>query len=184
MKSIVVPGEMICVEEEFTPLEGVYTLDGIVRASTVGIPMYDTVGRKVYVKPIKNLKRPKSGDVVIGVVDRVRDEMATVKIVGYDVASTFKHTFTGILHVSQVMDSRIQSIHDYVKLGDFVKVKILNSYIPYIVSMKDPKLGVVLAYCSRCGFQLVKAGDTLKCMRCGNIENRKISTDYMLVKGR
>ncbi|MCS7110764.1 MAG: exosome complex RNA-binding protein Csl4 [Ignisphaera sp.] len=184
MNSIVVPGEALCVEEEFMPFEGVYTLDGVVRANTIGIPIYDVVNRRIYIKPAKNPKRPKSGDIVIGVVDRIRDEMATIRIIGYDVTTTFKHTFTGILHISQVMESRAQNLYDFIKLGDFVKVKILNSYIPYIVSMKDPRLGVILAYCSKCGSQLIKTGDFLKCTKCNNTENRKLSVDYMLVKGK
>ncbi len=184
MKRVVVPGEMLCVEEEFIPFEGVYTLNGVIRANVIGIPIYDTVNRRIYIKPIKNPKKPKSGDIVIGVIDRIRDEMATIKIIGYDIITPFKHIFTGILHISQLMESRVQNLHDYIKLGDFVKVRILNNYIPYITSMKDPKLGVILAYCSKCGSQLIKIGDTLKCTKCNNIESRKISVDYMLIKGK
>ncbi|MEM0006532.1 MAG: exosome complex RNA-binding protein Csl4 [Ignisphaera sp.] len=183
-KEVVVPGEMLCVEEEFIPVEGVYTLNGVIRASIIGVPIYDIASRRVYVRPVKNLRRLKPGDIVIGVVDRVRDEMATIKIIGYDVATPLKHIYTGVLHISQVMESRVQNIYDYIRLGDFVKVKILNNYIPYMVSMKDPKLGVILAYCSKCGGTLTKVGDVLRCTRCNNIESRKASVDYMSIRGK
>jgi exosome complex component CSL4 len=183
-RKIVVPGEMLCTEEEFLPFEGVYTLNGAIRAYILGTPIYDTINRRVYIKSIKNPRRPKAGDIVIGAVEKMRDEMATTKIIGYDPSTPFKHIFTGILHISQVMETRVQSLYEYIKLGDFVKVKVLNNYIPYIVSMKDPKLGVILAYCSKCGSPLAKIGDILRCTKCNNIENRKLSIDYIFVKGK
>ena len=184
-KRIALPGESLCKEEEYLAHKGVYVDEnGTVRASTVGEPIYDNASRRVQIKPVKELKIPKAGETVIGYVDTMRDDMAFIKIIGYDIAKTFKHSFTGVLHISQVTDAKGDSLYNYVRLGDLVKVKVLNRYIPILVAAKEPRLGVILAFCSRCGNELYKDGDKLKCGVCGNTEIRKISLDYMKVKGK
>ncbi len=185
-KKIVVPGEFLCTEEEFIPYTNTYVEDGVVRATVIGKPIFDFINRRVYVKPVKDVKMPKNGDVVIGVVKQMRDEIAVIKLLGYDINKVFKHEFKGVLHVSQASNSRIQSLYEAVRLGDVVRVKILNSYIPYLVTMKDTKLGVIAAYCSKCGAPLIKEKDkeVLKCSNCGNIETRKIVPDYAFASRR
>ena len=184
-QKIVLPGDILCTEEEFISHTWTYVENGIVRALVIGKPIYDFLNRRVYVKPIKDLRMPKSNDVVIGVVEQMRDEVAVVKFLGYDLNRPLKHVFRGVLHISQASETRIESLYDVIRLGDIVKVKILNNYIPYVVTMKDPKLGVIIAYCSKCGAPLVKEKDKLRCPECGNIEQRKIALDYVYVsKGR
>ncbi len=181
--NIVLPGEKLCVEEEYIPSVGTYGEDGIVRAAIIGRVKYDIINRRVYIKPIKNPIIPKTGDIVIGVVKQMRDELAIINIVGYDINNLFKHSFTGILHISQIAETRIPTLYDVIRIGDIVRAKVLNNYIPILLSIKEPRLGVVQAYCSRCGSPLVKLGDKLQCSFCGNIENRKIAFDYIL-KGK
>jgi exosome complex component CSL4 len=47
--------------------------------------------------------------------------------------------------------------------------------------MKDARLGVIAAYCSRCGAPLVKEKNVLKCRVCGNTEMRKLAPDYIFL---
>jgi exosome complex component CSL4 len=84
-----------------------------------------------------------------------------------------------VLHISQATEVRIQSLYDAIRLGDVVRIKVLNSYIPFIVTMKDAKLGVIVAYCSKCGAPLIKEREVLKCRVCGNAEMRKLTPDYI-----
>ncbi|MEM0026410.1 MAG: exosome complex RNA-binding protein Csl4 [Ignisphaera sp.] len=183
---IVVPGEFLCTEEEFIAYIGTYAENGVVRAIITGHPVFDLINRRVYIKPVKDVKMPKSGDVVIGLVEQMRDEIAMIRLIGYDINKPFKHEFRSVLHISQASSSRIQSLYDVVRIGDIVRVRILNSYIPYVVTAKDAKLGVIAAYCSRCGAPLVKEKDRdiLRCSFCGNVETRKIAPDYMFVNKR
>ncbi|MEL9939746.1 MAG: exosome complex RNA-binding protein Csl4 [Ignisphaera sp.] len=183
---IVVPGEFLCTEEEFMAYTGTYVEEGIIRAVVMGRPVFDLINRRVYIKPVKDVKIPKSGDVVIGLVEQMRDEIAMIRLLGYDVNKPFKHEFRGVLHISQASNSRIQSLYDVIRIGDIIRVKILNSYIPYVVTAKDVKLGVIAAYCSRCGAPLVKEknSDALRCSSCGNVETRKIAPDYMFTNKR
>ncbi len=176
---IVMPSDYLCVEEEFMPAAGTYIDGGTIRAAVIGTPIYDILSRRVSVKPVKPLKLPKPGDVVIGVVTSVRDEVAIVKVLGFDIYNTFKNPFTGLLHISQVSETRIQNLYEAVKLGDMIKAKVLNDYIPLLLTTKEPRLGVILAYCSRCGAVLVKRDNKLVCPKCNTVENRKVSLDYL-----
>jgi len=180
-QAIVTPGDKLCVEEEFMPYTGAYVENGIIRSLIVGRPVYDIINRKVYVKPARNVRVPRNGDILLGVVEQMRDEIAMIRFIGYDINKPLKHEFRGVLHISQAAETRIQSLYDVIRLSDVVRVRVLNNYIPFVVTMKDARLGVIAAYCSRCGAPLVKEKDMLKCRVCGNTEMRKLAPDYIFL---
>lgn len=184
-KNIVLPGEPICKEEEYLAHKNVYVdIDGTIRATITGEVVFDNINRRISIKPVKELKIPKSSDIVIGYVSSMKDDIALLEIFGYDLSKTFKHTFTGVLHIFQVSETKGDNLYNHIRLGDIVKAKVLNSYIPLLITVKEPKLGVILAFCSRCGNQLYYENNHLICPICNNIENRKISIDYFLVRGK
>ncbi len=182
--NIVLPGDYLCVEEEFSPGSGTYVEDGKVRAAIIGVPSFDMASRRVNVKPFKRIALPKAGDVVVGEVTMVKDEVAVVKVLGFDLYNTFKNPLTGLLHISQITEQRISSVYEMIALGDLIKAKVLNNYLPLLLSTKDPKLGVILAKCSKCGAILVKKNDSLVCPSCRRVERRKVSMDYLAVARR
>uniref|UniRef100_A0A7C2V9L0 Exosome complex component Csl4 n=1 Tax=Ignisphaera aggregans TaxID=334771 RepID=A0A7C2V9L0_9CREN len=183
--NMVLPGDPICKEEEYLGYRNVYIDErGNVRAAVIGLVTLDKISRRVSVKPFKELRIPRAGDIVIGEVASMRDDIAFVELLGYDISKTFKHTYTSILHISQVTTARNESMYNYVRLGDLIKAKVLNDYLPLLISIKEPRLGVILAYCSRCGAQLYLNNSRLICPVCGNVEQRKLSIDYMLVRGK
>ncbi len=176
----VTPGETICVMEEFMPGDGTFEDNGIVRAALTGITQADLNSRVVIVKPrVKIPKRPLKGDIIYGVVQVVKDEFAIIKILG-DYQGTRYHTpYTGLLHISQAVDRYLDNLYEAVRVGDIIKARILSNYPPYNLTTKDHRLGVILGFCGKCGDKLIKSGqETLKCRRCGNVEHRKISSDY------
>jgi len=181
---VVMPGDYLCVEEEFLPGPGAYVDEnGIVRSLIVGTPIYDYTTRRVSVKPLKRRAMiPKQGDSVIGIVSAVKEDVAIVKVIGFDIYNPLKNPITGILHISQISEARIESVYDAVRVGDLIRAKVLNNYVPLLLSTKEPKYGVLLAYCSRCGAVLVKKGDALVCPACGGSESRKVSIDYLAVE--
>jgi exosome complex component CSL4 len=182
---MILPGDYICKEEEYIPHKYVYVDErGNIRSAVIGKVVFDTLNRRVLVKPLKDIKIPKTGDIVIGWITSMRDDVAFIKVVGYDFVKLFKHSFTAVLHISQATDSRGDNMYNYVRIGDVVKVKVLNDYLPLLVTIKEPKLGVMLAYCSRCGSALHYDGNKLICSVCGNTEQRKVSLDYILVRGK
>ncbi|RLG77956.1 MAG: RNA-binding protein [Thermoprotei archaeon] len=179
---LVLPRDNLCVEEEFMASTGTYVEDGNIYSAVVGRVVYDMNLRRVYVVPSKKVSIPSVGDVVIGQVSGGRDDIVFVKILALNLAMPFKTAFTGLLHISQVSEHRVNSIFEVLRVGDLVKAKVLSSKPPFLLSIKEPRLGVILAYCSKCGAPLVKDNDKLRCPECCNQENRRVSLDYLITR--
>ncbi len=180
------PGQPLAVIEEFIPGEGVYVENGTIYSAHLGVVDIDTTTRRLNVKPLTRTPRvPRKGDIVHGYISSIpRDDIALIKITHDEHMIPFTGTYTGILHISQAADRHPSTIHDYVRLGDVVRVQVLNNSNPYIVSIKQATLGVIAAFCSRCGAPLyrVHGQPYLVCLQCGNRETRKVAAGYIYVK--
>jgi exosome complex component CSL4 len=87
--------------------------------------------------------------------------------------------FGGILHISDVSDRYVNSMNDVCKTGDIVRAKVISEKNRiYHLSTNDNGLGILYAFCSRCGSLLEPQRYDLHCPKCGNIEKRKIAPDY------
>lgn len=176
---LVLPGDHLGVAEEFLPGPGTYELGYRIRAAMVGLVARDHVSKVVSVKPFKILRLPQQGDTVVALVTEVREDFARAKIFAVN-NTPLRYVFTGIIHATQVVDKagEAKQIHEYLRVGDIVRARVLNQSVPYLLTMRDPKLGVILASCSKCGATLRLSGDRLTCPRCGNLEKRKIAQGY------
>ncbi|MCD6324035.1 MAG: exosome complex RNA-binding protein Csl4 [Desulfurococcales archaeon] len=181
----VLPGDELCVIEEFLPGYGTFEKEGVVRAAWAGKVQVDMVARTVSVLPIKGVPRlPERNSVIYGVVAVVKDEFAIIKILKDLRGVEYPSGFTGLLHISQASDRHVKDLYEVIRVGDIVKGKVLSDHPPYNLTLREPRLGVVLAFCGECGAILKKTGpDTVKCPKCGRIEKRKLSVDYGKVKG-
>jgi len=185
----VFPGEPLCTVEEFMPGEGVYVDDGYIRAARFGQVEVDLVARRISVKPVSMKPRlPKRNSIVYGAVYAIpRDELALVKIFADERMIPYNGSFSGVLHILQVVDAPGgKSMYDFVRPGDFIRATVLSSSPPYMLSIKKSQDGVILAYCSVCGAPLyrVPGSPRLTCMRCGNEEQRRVSPLYILSSRR
>ncbi|MEM2341542.1 MAG: exosome complex RNA-binding protein Csl4 [Candidatus Bathyarchaeia archaeon] len=182
VERFIVPGEKIGVIEEFIPDYGTYVENGVIYANNVGYVSLDLASRKVFVHPLTHEVRvPKVGSVVIGYVVNVQNVIAFTRIikVGRRFLSGF---FTGVLHVSDVDVKYTRDINDALKVSDLVRAKVISDVNrTFHLTTKSENLGVILALCSKCGGTLIlksKRGKKLYCSKCGNIETRKIASDY------
>jgi len=181
----VYPGDPLCTIEEFIPGEGVYVDDeGIVRAARVGIVELDMVKRVISVKTtIPKPRLPGRNKPVYAVVAAMpREDLALVKIFADERMIPYNGFFTAVLHVSQVSDRPVRSIYEAVHPGDIVRATVTSPAAPYVVSIRRPQDGVIIAQCSVCGHDLyrVPGKQSLICPKCGNEETRKISPYYIL----
>jgi len=181
LKKLVTPGDVIGVEEEFTPITGAYIDErGFIRSQLVGIVFSDIIKKSVLVKHVRDKPLiPKPGDIVEGVVTGVSDDLVFISI--YSINNRYARSLdlTGLLHISQASSEFAPSMYELFRLGEVVRAKVLNSYHPYQLTTKDPSLGVIVAFCTRCGSVLHRKDSNLVCTRCGNVEKRKISVFYM-----
>ncbi len=181
----VLPGDDLCVIEEFLPGYGTFEKGGIVRAAWAGRVHVDMAARTISVIPYKQASEiPERNSIVYGVVIVVKDEFAILKILKDAKGNEYPSGFTGLLHISQATDRHVKDLYEVIRVGDIVKGKVLSDYPPYNLTLREPRLGVVLAFCGQCGTLLRKTGpDTVKCPKCGRVEKRKLSIDYGKVKG-
>ncbi|MEM2281223.1 MAG: exosome complex RNA-binding protein Csl4 [Candidatus Bathyarchaeia archaeon] len=177
---IVLPGEPLGVIEEFIPDSGTYVKDGVIYSKIVGRALIDYLNKRVSVSPItERAKVPKVGSIVIGQVSNVQTQTAAVRIfkIGKHMLSGF---FTGLLHIADAHVHFTDLMFDICKPGDIVRAKIISEKNrTYHLTTKDRSLGVIYAFCSKCGDVLqLKGHGSLVCPRCGNVEKRKIAIDY------
>ncbi|MEM1680441.1 MAG: exosome complex RNA-binding protein Csl4 [Sulfolobales archaeon] len=179
-----VPGTALCVIEEFLPGSWVYEEEGVVRAAVVGKVSPDLRLRTISVKPcVKTPQLLSKGNIIYGLVTILYEELAVIKIFANELGRRYDNPFTGLLHITQVQEGYVRNFYDVLAVGDIVKAKVLNDTTPYSITIKEQKLGVVMAYCTICGSPMRKyQSDTLKCFKCGNIEKRKLSTSYAVIK--
>ncbi len=185
----VYPGDPLCTIEEFAPGDGVYVdEDGIVRAAVVGVVRVDYTSRRIWVEPAPLKPRmPRKGRSVYAHVYGVpREDLALARIFADERMVPYNGYFNGVIHISQASDRMLKSIYEAVKPGDIVKAAVLSPQPPYMLSLKKPQDGVVLAFCSRCGSPLyrVPGRPLLVCLKCGNEEQRKVSPNYLLTVRR
>lgn len=179
----VLPGEAVAVAEEALPQQGVYMDErGFIRAQFLGLAVLDKYRKVVSVKPfVKREFSLKAGMLAEGVVVSVSEEMAIVKL--YSANGEKIMGAVGLLHISQISSDYVADMYEYVKPSDILRVRVLNSSPPYLVSTKESSTGVIVAWCSTCGHELyLHSGEVLVCRNCGNRERRKVAVGYMLVQ--
>ena len=175
----VLPGERLGVIEEFTPNSGTYVKDGIIHSGVVGRVLVDLSNKRVSVHPlVLGATVPKVGNIVLGQVSNVQTDNAGVRIFKID-DKALSGFFSGVVHVSDVQLSYVESMFSVCKPGDVIRAKVISekNQVSHL-STKDKSLGVVYAFCSQCGFALELKRQTMYCPRCGNTEKRKIALDY------
>jgi exosome complex component CSL4 len=176
---IVVPGERLGVIEEFSPDSGTYSKDGVIYSRVVGRALMDMMNRRVSVYPlVKEATVPNVGTKVIGQVGNAQSDNVLVRIFRIG-PKKLSGVFTGILHISDVQDRYVNSMNEVCKQGDIVSAKVISEKNQvFHLTTVDKDLGVIYGFCSRCGNFLEPKRHEMRCVKCGNVEERKIALDY------
>lgn len=178
----VVPGDFLATVEEFVPGEGAYEEEGKIYSLSTGVVLVDARTKRISVFP-RTIGPPalKRGDIVIGRVEEVRDQTANVQIGVLRGREDRELPLpnVGMIHISQVRDGYVRELDRQFKPGDIVRARVLNaSREPVQLSTASDDLGVLVATCSRCKELLEREGAKLRCLNCGNVELRKLASDY------
>lgn len=175
----VAPGDRLGVIEEFTPGPGTYAEEGTIYSEITGRTLMNMLNKKVSVFPlVRAAGVPRVGSTVVGQVSDVQSRSATLHImkVSKRLLSGF---FTGILHISDVSPGFVEIMFDVCKPGDIMRARVVSDKNRvFHLSTADKNLGVVYAFCSRCGHMLPLRGRRMQCTNCGKIERRKVASDY------
>jgi len=176
---LVVPGERLGVIEEFVPDSGTYVKDGVIFSKIVGRSLVDLQNRRVSVYPAsEGAVVPKLSGTVLGQVGNAQSDNVLVRI--FKVGNKkISGEFGGILHISDVSDRYVTSMNDVCKPGDIIRAKVISEKNRiFHLTTNDKNLGVLDAFCSRCGNLLEPERYELRYPKCGNIESRKMAPDY------
>jgi len=177
----VFPGMELGFAEEFMPGEGTYEEDGKIYSCLTGNAKVDQKERKIEVAPkTSTIPVLKNGDIVIGTIAVVKQQLAIVAIKGLKgTERTLPGTLDGTIHISQVKDSYVSEITRELSDGDVVVAKVVNANrVSIQLTTNGPELGVIRAFCHQCNLALVQADDKLKCSTCGRTQERWLSKDY------
>ena len=177
--NLVLPGERLGVIEEFIPDSGTYVKDGVIYSKVVGRALMDLLSKRVSVYPLVNESPvPKVSSTVVGQVGNAQSDNVLIRIFKIG-TKRVSGVFTGILHISDVQERYVKSMNDVCKPGDIIRTKVIsNKNQVFHLSTNDKSLGVVYAFCSRCSNLLEPKRHEMQCLKCGNIEKRKVALDY------
>jgi len=172
---IVVPGEPICVIEEFLPGKGTLVeRDGVIKAKYVGKVVYNFNDRTVSVNAEKVVDLLEKDDRVVAEIVDVQRKIAVAEAFAKLPDEPLKYRRTGVLVVR-----RTDQIENLVGVGDIAILQVVSVFRGIVTfDIYRPGLGVLIAMCSVCGRLLEKKDHTLVCSRCGNRERRKTVLKY------
>ncbi len=179
MVQSVFPGDKLGVVEQFLPGTGTYEEEGTIYANFTGTAKVDLKNKRVTVVPNTRIPQlPKEGATVLASVTHAQEKMATVSIWKIE-DKVLQNPFTAILHISSSSPRYERNMSDVCKAGDILRARVIDmtTRIPQLTTA-GRGLGVVKAFCSRCGAVLEFTNRRLQCPSCGNLEGRRLAEDY------
>jgi exosome complex component CSL4 len=182
-KEIVLTGQYLGVVEEYLPdKQSTYVKEGRIYATKTGIVEIDKDRRSIKILGYQeeDRKTVKTGDIIIGTVLFLRLYSVGISFATINNKIQFNSSYLGNVHVSHISKRYTEKISDAFQITDIVRAKVTSQEEnEYSLSTEGNEFGVIHADCSICGTTLGKIGpDRLRCERCGNIENRKLASDY------
>jgi len=178
----VLPGDFLATTEEFVPGDCAYEEEGKIYATSTGVVLVDARVKKISVfSRVKGPPLLRPGDIIVGRVEDVREQSASVFIgvLRGREDREIPAPKMGSIHISQAHTSYVRELNKLFRIGDIVRAKVLGTQREQAqLTTAGKELGVLVASCSRCRTVLEHDGTKLRCPNCGNIEMRKVASDY------
>jgi len=180
---IALTGQYLGVVEEYLPdKQSTYVREGQIYATKTGIVNINKDRRAIEIKSHQEEDRKivKINDIIIGTILFLRLYSVGISFATINNKIHFNSSYFGNIHVSHISHKFIEKISDAFQITDIVRAKVIRQeQNEYSLSTVGKNFGVIHADCSICGTTLEKIGvDKLRCPRCGNVENRKLASDY------
>ncbi len=177
-EDIVLPGDKVAVIEEFVPDDSCFEQEGVIYSTFLGKVIPDSKKHKISVQPKIKYKEIKVGDVGIGRVLFVKKQIASIDI--YYINDEFMGVpVSSILHVSEASRRFVKNMFEVTRPGDWIKFRVTRTVKPVYVSLVGHDLGVIVAYCIQCGYELeFKRRNTLQCPNCDFLQPRITSRSF------
>ncbi len=182
---IVITGQFLGVVEEFLPdKNSTYIKEGKIYSTKTGIASIDFKKRKIEIRTYQEKDRKVIwiGDEVIGIIAFIRQYSVGLRLYSINQKLLLSTLYFGNIHVSQISNKYVEKISEAFQKTDIVRAHVIEQKAKeYSLSTVGQNLGVIHTDCVMCGTPLDKIGfNKLKCERCGNIENRKLASNYRI----
>jgi exosome complex component CSL4 len=166
------PGDKIAIIEEFETGTNTFDDGQSIRSLVVGTAEFDKVNRIAKITEMKKRAVAKVGDTIVGNVSALMNNMFAINMLYIN----GNPTHAGVECICQAKGAKKRIL---VRVGDIVAAKIishLNGVIHAVIN--EPELGVLFSQCVKCGSKVIALGSNVKCVDCGYIEERKLSTKF------
>ncbi len=168
----ILPGDKVAIIEEFETGSNTFDDGHTIRSVVVGTTDFDKTNRIAKINQLKKPLVPLVNDLVIGNVAALMNNMFAVTVLYIN----GKSTHAGLECICQAKGAKKRII---ARVSDIIMVKVislLNGAIHATIS--EPELGVLFTQCNKCAGKIVALGGNVKCVDCGYIEERKLSTKF------
>lgn len=173
---IVVPGEEVSIEEQYTSGRNTFVKFGKVKSVALGRAVFDDGQKKVNVEG-KIVQTITINDIVYGKVVKVKDSMALIELTSAENNKKITSKEAN-LPVRNVSTEYISKLDNFFKIGDLVKAKVVGATpLGIDLATNEKGLGVIKAYCKECRTELSHSNGKLLCFNCGSQEERKWFSD-------
>jgi exosome complex component CSL4 len=172
LSEISLPGDKIATIEEFETGNNTFDDGHTIRSVVVGTKEFDKTQRIANINQLKSPAVPQVNDLIIGNVVALMNNMFAVNMLYIN----GKPTHSDLECICQARGAKKRII---ARVSDVVMVKIishLNGAIHGTIS--EPELGVLFTQCNKCAGKVVQIGGNVKCIDCGYIEERKLSSKF------
>jgi len=166
------PGDKIAIIEEFETGENTFDDGQSIRSLVIGTSEFDKTNRIARINEMRKPAVAKVDDVITGNISALMNNMFAINILYIN----GKPTHSGLECICQARGAKKRIL---VRVGDIVAAKII-SHLNGVVhaTIGEPELGVLFTQCNKCGAKVVSMGSSIKCIDCGYIEERKLSTGF------
>ncbi|HSD05407.1 MAG TPA: exosome complex RNA-binding protein Csl4 [Nitrosopumilaceae archaeon] len=166
------PGDKIATIEEFETGDNTFDDGHTIRSVVVGSREFDKTNRIAKINRLKSPAVPQVNDLVIGNVAALMNNMFAVTMLYIN----GKPTHSGLECICQAKGAKKRII---TRVSDIVMVKVISHLNGAIhATISEPDLGVLFTQCNKCAGKVVPLGGNVKCVDCGYIEERKLSSKF------
>ena len=166
------PGDKIAIIEEFETGENTFDDGQAIRSLVIGTSEFDKTNRIARINGMRKPAVAKVDDFITGNISALMNNMFAINILYIN----GKQTHSGLECICQAKGAKKRIL---VRVGDIVTAKIISHLNGVIhATISDPELGVLFTQCNKCGAKVISVGSSIKCIDCGYIEERKLSTKF------
>ena len=166
------PGDKIAIIEEFETGDNTFDDGQSIRSLVVGTADFDKTNRIARINEIKKPAVAKVGDIIIGNVSALMNNMFAINMLYINGIPTH----SGLECICQAKGAKKRIL---VRVSDIVTAKIISLLNGVVhATINEPELGVLFTQCNKCAGKAVPIGNNIKCVDCSYIEERKLSTKF------